>query len=85
MFLIIFSEILEKRSKLRNFFEKKDKTICVPCYLDSEKDLEIIAKSELKKNNILLSQETIKLENRAIENLINKICQDLLIKLSENI
>ena len=29
--------------------------------------------------------ETIKLENRAIENLINKICQDLLIKLSENI
>ena len=29
--------------------------------------------------------ETIKLENRAIENLINKIYQDLLIKLSENI
>ena len=29
--------------------------------------------------------ETIKLENRAIENLINKTYQDLLIKLSENI
>ena len=29
--------------------------------------------------------ETIRLENRAIENLINKIYQDLLIKLSENI
>ena len=29
--------------------------------------------------------ETIKLENRAIENLINKIYQDLLIKLSQNI
>ena len=61
VFLIIFSEILEKRSKLRNFFEKNEKTICVPCYLDSEKDLEIIAKSELKKNNILLSQEIINL------------------------
>ena len=32
-----------------------------------------------------LYSETIKLENRAIENLINKIYQDLLIKLSENI
>ena len=29
--------------------------------------------------------ETVKLENRSIENLINKIYQDLLIKLSENI
>ena len=29
--------------------------------------------------------ETIKLENRTIENLINKTYQDLLIKLSENI
>jgi len=61
VFLIIFSEILEKRSKLRNFFEKNKRTICVPCYLESGKDLEIIAKSELKKNNILLSQEIINL------------------------
>ena len=80
VFLIIFSEILEKRSKLRNFFEKKDKTICVPCYLDSEKDLEIIAKSELKKNNILLSQETINLlieksnfDRNSLRNEIEKI------------
>ena len=45
IFLIIFSEILEKRSKLRNFFETNKKTICIPCYLDSEKVLEIIAQS----------------------------------------
>ena len=54
VFLIIFSEILEKKSKLRNFFEKNKKTICIPCYLDSERDLESIAKLELKKNNIIL-------------------------------
>ena len=29
IFLIIFSEILEKKSKLRNFFETKKKTICI--------------------------------------------------------
>ncbi len=56
---IIFSEILEKKSKLRDFFEKGEKTICVPCYLDNEKDLEIIAQLELKKNNIMLSREAI--------------------------
>ena len=48
-FIIIFSEILEKKSKLRNFFEINKKTICIPCYLDNEKDLEAIAYSELKK------------------------------------
>ena len=61
VFLIIFSEILGKRSKLRNFFETNKKTICIPCYLDNEKDLKMIAQSELKKNNIMLSQETVNL------------------------
>ena len=61
VFLIIFSNILEKKSKLRNFFETSKKTICIPCYLDSEKDLEVIAQSEFKKNNISLSREAINL------------------------
>ena len=61
IFLIIFSGPLEKKSKLRNFFEKEKKTICVPCYLDNEKDLEIIARSELKKNHIILSRESLNL------------------------
>ena len=61
VFLVIFSGILEKKSKLRNFFETSKKTICIPCYLDSQKDLEIIAKYELKKNNISLSSEAINL------------------------
>jgi len=61
IFLIIFSGILEKKSKLRNFFETSKKTICIPCYLDSEKDLEIIAQSEFRKNSISLSREAINL------------------------
>ena len=77
VFLIIFSEILEKRSKLRNFFEANKKAICIPCYLDSEKDLEMIAQLELKKNNIMLSQEAINLliekSNSDRNNLRNEI------------
>ena len=77
VFLIIFSEILGKKSKLRNFFETNKKTICIPCYLDTEKDLNMIAQSELKKNNIMLSQETVNLliekSNSDRNNLRNEI------------
>tara|TARA_B100000029_G_scaffold325167_1_gene317647 strand:- start:339 stop:926 length:588 start_codon:yes stop_codon:yes gene_type:complete len=81
VFVIIFSGILEKKSKLRNFFEKNKKTICIPCYLDNERDLRIIAQSELKKNNIILSQEIINLlieksnsDRNNLRNEIDKIC-----------
>ena len=77
VFLIIFSESLEKKSKLRNFFEKNKKTICIPCYLDSEKDLRVIAQLEFKKNNIMVSQEIINLliekSNSDRNNLRNEI------------
>jgi len=78
--LIIFSEILEKKSKLRIFFETNKKTICIPCYLDNEKDLAVIAQLELKKNNITLSREIINLlieksnsDRNNLRNEINKI------------
>ena len=77
VFLIIFSGVLEKKSKLRNFFETNKKTICIPCYLDNDKDLASIAESELKKSNILLSRETINLliekSNSDRNNLRNEI------------
>ena len=78
--LIIFSEILEKKSKLRIFFETNKKTICIPCYLDNEKDLAVIAQLELKRNNITLSREIINLlieksnsDRNNLRNEINKI------------
>jgi DNA polymerase-3 subunit delta len=62
---------------LRNFFETREKTICIPCYLDSEKDLEVIAQSEFKKNNISLSREALNLliekSNSDRANLKNEI------------
>jgi len=61
IFLILNSEILDKKSKLRNFFEKNNKTVCVPCYLDNNKDLELITSRFLEKENIKLSRETINL------------------------
>ena len=61
LYVIIFSEILEKKSKLRNFFEIDKKTICIPCYADTSRDLEFVAQSELRKNNISLSREIINL------------------------
>ena len=51
IYFLIIGELLEKKSKLRSFFEKNNHTLCVPCYLDSAKDLENIAINELKKNN----------------------------------
>ena len=77
VFIIIFSEILEKKSKLRNFFETNTKTICIPCYLDNERDLEIIANKELKKENVFLSKESMNLliekANSARDNLKNEL------------
>ena len=77
IFLIFFSDILEKKSKLRNLFEKESETICIPCYLDSEKDLLNIAQLELEKNKIILSRESINLliekSNADRNNLRNEI------------
>ena len=77
VFLIIFSDILEKKSKLRNFFETNTKILCIPCYLDSDKDLEIILKTELKKYDIILSKESVNLliekSNGDRNNLKNEI------------
>ena len=77
VFLIIFSGVLDKKNKLRNLFETNIKTLCIPCYLDSDKDLEIIAKTEFKKNDIILSRELINLliekSNNNRNNLRNEI------------
>jgi len=77
IFLIVISDVLDKKSKLRNLFEKNTKTVCVPCYLDNSKDLEIIAIKSLKENNIILSRESLNLliekSNNDRNNLFNEI------------
>ena len=57
--LIINSDLLQKKSKLRNLFEINKNTVCIPCYPDNERDLQNIVLTEIKKNNISMSRETI--------------------------
>ena len=57
--LIINSAILEKKSKLRKFFEKEIDAICVPFYNDENKTLISLAHNFLKDKKISLSQEMI--------------------------
>jgi len=75
--LIIHSNVLDKKSKLRNFFETSKKTLCIPCYLDNQQDLEKIAIKNLAESNLMLSREVINLliekSNNDRNNLINEI------------
>ena len=57
--IICFSEILEKKSKLRNLFEKDSKLICIPFYADDNKKLTQLCGDFFKKINILISREIL--------------------------
>ena len=57
--LIFISGNLEKKSKLRNFFEKSKKYYCVPFYSDTQEELSKIANNFLNAKNLSLSQSNI--------------------------
>ena len=59
--IILVAKILEKKSKLRNFFEKEKNISIVPFYADTFQTLTTIAKEYLNKNKISLSQENLNL------------------------
>ena len=59
--IIFKSGTLEKKSKLRNFFEKNNKTVIVPFYEDDLKSLLPIINNFIKKNEIKISRESINL------------------------
>jgi len=50
---------LEKKSKLRAFFEKNENTIITPCYEDTAQTLLLIAQRILVKNKIKISTQNI--------------------------
>ena len=66
VYIILFAEVLEKKSKLRSFFESSNNVICVPCYLDSEKDLIIAAQMHLKKKQYCCIKRNTKFTGRKI-------------------
>ncbi len=78
--LIINSENLEKKSKIRTFFEKSKKFICAAFYPDNNETLSKIAFDFLKKDNIAISQANINLvinkcngDRGVLKNELNKI------------
>ena len=76
-FIIVKSSILEKKSKLRNLFEKDQRVICTPVYEDDNRSLNLVIQNFLRKHNFHLSQE---IKNIIIErskgdriNLVNEL------------
>ena len=75
--IIINSSNLEKRSKLRNIFEKEKNLICVPFYPDNEQILTKLAFEFLKDKKISISSQNINLIvnkcNGDRQNLFNEL------------
>tara|TARA_B100000886_G_scaffold236822_1_gene165879 strand:+ start:9111 stop:10088 length:978 start_codon:yes stop_codon:yes gene_type:complete len=59
--IIFKSDILEKKSKLRNLFEKNNSLVAIPVYPDDAKSLSLLVIEFINKNNIKLSRESINL------------------------
>jgi len=57
--IILVASNLDKRSKIRVFFEKEKNTTCVPFYEDNAQALSFLAKKFLKDKNINISQQLI--------------------------
>ena len=75
--IIINADILEKKSKLRSFFEKDKKYVCVAFYPDTDQILAKLCYDFLKNKNISISQSNINLIvnqcNGDRETLINEL------------
>ena len=59
--IILNSDNLEKKSKLRSFFEKDKKLVCIPFYPDNEQTLSKLAYSFLRDKKISISPSNINL------------------------
>ena len=78
--IIINADNLEKKSKLRSFFEKNKETVCIPFYPDNDQTLSKLAYDFLKNKKVSISQSNINLivnkcngDREALYNELNKI------------
>ena len=77
--IYLFSDILEKKSKLRNFFEKSDKCAVIPCYIDNEVTIKNLILEKLKgydgltAYNLNLILNHVTLDRIKLNNEIEKI------------
>ena len=74
--LIIDAGSLEKKSKLRSYFEKNKSYACIPVYPDTNDTLKRLTLSFFKKEDISISQENINL-------ILNKCGEDRQVLLNE--
>ena len=75
--IIVNADELEKRSKLRSFFEKNKEHICVPFYPDNEQTLLKLTHNFFREKNISISQSNINLiinkSRNDRKNLLNEL------------
>lgn len=77
--VFIFAEILDKKSKLRNYFEKSKTFAIVPCYEDNEQTLKKIILDKLKgfkglsTENINIIIKNVNSDRSKLYNELNKI------------
>ena len=77
--IYLFSSLLDKKSKLRSFFEKSKKHAIIPCYLDNEISIKNIILNKLKNfkglspENINLITENCNNDRVKLNNELNKI------------
>ena len=78
--IILISDVLDKKSKLRNLFEKNKSLISVPFYLENDQILVGLASKFFKEKKISISFETINIivnksngERRLLINELEKL------------
>ncbi len=75
--IVLNSNVLEKKSKLRALFEKNKETVCIPFYEDNDQTLASIANLFFRERKIPISQRLINLivgrSRGDRQNLINEL------------
>ena len=77
--IFLFSDLLDKKSKLRNYFEKSKYACAIPCYADNETTIRKIIFQHLKDyegltpQNLNLLIDNTNLDRMKLINEINKI------------
>lgn len=77
--IFLFSDVLDKKSKLRNYTEKSKKCACIACYEDNEASIKKLINSKLNgfnglsPYNINLIIEHTNLDRSKLNNELNKI------------
>ena len=78
--IILNANLLDKKSKIRSFFERNKDAICIPFYADTNETLSSITSNFFKKKKISISQQTINMlvertrgDRKNLENELQKI------------